>query len=277
MWGIFVLGHDCGHGSFSLNPTLNFVCGTILHSAILVPYVPWKLTHHHHHKNTGHIDNDEIFMPIRLNTTKNAVYYVVTSLTGKLPLILTPWFVYLLLGFPTKNAILYHLNPWSSAKFAGHRFAILLSHTGLVAMGYLLYRWGDTEGFLAVALLYLVPLVIFGLWLTVTTFLHHNEAGKVKWFSDKRWSYVKGNLSSIDRSFGRLFDNLTHNIGTHQVHHLFPIIPHYHLAEATQAFRRAFPHLVNKSERRILSVFHQNIHHYRANMKVDDHVDALIM
>ena len=255
MWGIFVLGHDCGHGSFSLSPLINFVAGTLLHSFILVPYVPWKLTHHHHHKNTGHIDNDEIFMPLRLGKTNNLVYRVFTKLTGKLPLILFPWFVYLLAGFPTKNAILYHLNPWASAKFKGHRVRICTSHLGLAGMTYFLYQWCQADGVVSVFFLYFVPLVIFSLWLVVTTFLHHNEAGQVKWFSAERWNYVKGNLSSIDRSFGTILDNLTHHIGTHQIHHLFPIIPHYHLEEATAAFRKAFPHLVFKSERSIVPAF----------------------
>ena len=49
-WAIFVLGHDCGHGSFSSSPLLNGVVGNILHSFILVPYESWRLSHRHHHK-----------------------------------------------------------------------------------------------------------------------------------------------------------------------------------------------------------------------------------
>ncbi|CAJ0917998.1 625_t:CDS:10 [Entrophospora sp. SA101] len=51
-WAIFVLGHDCGHGSFSRYPLFNDIIGTFLHLLILVPYTPWKLSHRHHHKNT---------------------------------------------------------------------------------------------------------------------------------------------------------------------------------------------------------------------------------
>lgn len=38
---IFVLGHDCGHGSFSRYSWLNDVMGTLLHTFILAPYYPW--------------------------------------------------------------------------------------------------------------------------------------------------------------------------------------------------------------------------------------------
>ena len=37
----FVLGHDCGHGSFSRYTLLNDIIGNILHTFILAPYYPW--------------------------------------------------------------------------------------------------------------------------------------------------------------------------------------------------------------------------------------------
>lgn len=58
--GLFVMGHDCGHNSFSKHVLLNDVVGTISHSFLFVPYYQWKLSHKIHHKFTGNMDKDEV-------------------------------------------------------------------------------------------------------------------------------------------------------------------------------------------------------------------------
>ena len=99
MAAIFCLGHDCGHGSFSKSPLLNDIVGNIVHSMILVPYYPWKLSHHHHHKNTGNIDKDEVFYPIRSkeSSSDSPKSSSMSSLIALLPG--AAWFAYLILGY----------------------------------------------------------------------------------------------------------------------------------------------------------------------------------
>uniref|UniRef100_A0A0A9GBV4 Omega-3 fatty acid desaturase n=1 Tax=Arundo donax TaxID=35708 RepID=A0A0A9GBV4_ARUDO len=63
-WALFVLGHDCGHGSFSDSGLLNSVVGHLLHSFILVPYNGWRISHRTHHQNHGHIERDESWHPV---------------------------------------------------------------------------------------------------------------------------------------------------------------------------------------------------------------------
>lgn len=39
--GLWVLGHECGHGAFSNYALLNDILGYILHTSLLVPYFSW--------------------------------------------------------------------------------------------------------------------------------------------------------------------------------------------------------------------------------------------
>lgn len=44
MWCIFIVGHDCGHTTFSNNKMLNNIIGHITHGSILVPFFPWQVS-----------------------------------------------------------------------------------------------------------------------------------------------------------------------------------------------------------------------------------------
>uniref|UniRef100_M4BT46 Fatty acid desaturase domain-containing protein n=1 Tax=Hyaloperonospora arabidopsidis (strain Emoy2) TaxID=559515 RepID=M4BT46_HYAAE len=245
-WGFFTIGHDAGHGAFSRYPVLNFTVGTLMHSLILTPFESWKLTHRHHHKNTGNIDRDEIFYPQRESDDHPVSRHLTFTLGAA-------WFAYLVEGFPPRK--LNHYNPFEPL-FERRVSAVIISILAQFFVAGLSIYLCFQVGVQAVALYYYGPIFVFGTMLVITTFLHHNDE-ETPWYGDEDWSYVKGNLSSVDRSYGPLIDNLSHNIGTHQVHHLFPIIPHYKLKPATAAFRRAFPHLVRKSDERILQAFYR--------------------
>ncbi|CAF4245359.1 unnamed protein product, partial [Rotaria sordida] len=76
----------------------------------------------------------------------------------------------------------------------------------------------------------------------------------VPWYADSEWNNVKGQLSTVDRHYSYIH-SVIHSIGTHQIHHLFTKVPHYHLEEATIHFRKAFPDLVRINEESILVSF----------------------
>lgn len=103
MWALFVLGHDCGHGSFSSSTLANDVVGNLVHSLILVPYYPWKMSHRHHHKNTGNFDRDEIFYPVRERDHNGKAFIPLFGLG-------ISWFYYLVIGYAPRQA--NHLNPF---------------------------------------------------------------------------------------------------------------------------------------------------------------------
>ena len=250
-WGIFVLAHDCGHGSFSANRRINFWVGVFLNSAILAPHESWRLSHRHHHQFTGNIDKDEVFYPMREEESD--------KITRAIPIFMGfAWFLYLFVGFYPRK--IPHFNIWHEF-YKPYRKTMMLSLLGWCTALALVIVSIFYFGFVSVLMFYLMPIVVFSSWLVIVTFLHHNHP-TIKWYSDDNWTFVKGAVSSVDRSYGLIVDTLSHNIGTHQVHHLFPGIPHYYLKEATKAFREKFPQLVNVSDDRIIPAYFKNLANY---------------
>jgi omega-6 fatty acid desaturase (delta-12 desaturase) len=61
--GVWILAHECGHGAFSKLKWLNNIMGMIMHSMLLVPFHSWRLSHRQHHKATGNLQRDVVFIP----------------------------------------------------------------------------------------------------------------------------------------------------------------------------------------------------------------------
>lgn len=61
--GLWVLAHECGHQAFSPSKIVNDTVGWVCHSALLVPYFSWKISHGKHHKATGNMEKDMVFVP----------------------------------------------------------------------------------------------------------------------------------------------------------------------------------------------------------------------
>jgi hypothetical protein len=49
----FVVGHDCGHRSFSKNKLLEDIVGTLMFAPLIYPFEPWRIKHNHHHAHTN--------------------------------------------------------------------------------------------------------------------------------------------------------------------------------------------------------------------------------
>ncbi|GMH19159.1 hypothetical protein Nepgr_021000 [Nepenthes gracilis] len=231
-WALFVLGHDCGHGSFSNSHKLNSVVGHLLHSSILVPYHGWRISHRTHHQNHGHVENDESWHPLPERTYKN-LDFATKKLRFTLPFPLLAYPVYLWGRSPGKSGS--HFHPNSELFVPSERNSVITSTICWSAMAALLVCLSFIMGPLQLLNLYGIPYMIFVVWLDLVTYLHHHgHEEKLPWYRGKEWSYLRGGLTTLDRSYGWI-NNIHHDIGTHVIHHLFPQIPHYHLIEATEA------------------------------------------
>ncbi|GJQ12589.1 hypothetical protein GpartN1_g4380.t1 [Galdieria partita] len=232
-WAIFVLGHDCGHGSFSTYPVINNVIGHLLHSAILVPYHPWRISHRKHHKNTGNYERDEIFYPMSENEYRNVPRLSRWVYSNTFFMFCFGFPIYLIRGYGARMKHASHFS-LSSELFKREERKLVKTSVSCILVMVGLLTWGIFYlGVWNIVCFYGIPYLVFCSWLLVVTFLHHTGPG-AEWYDQSSWSYVLGNLQCVNRVYGWI-EPIHHNIGCHTVHHLFPAIPHYRLREADLA------------------------------------------
>ena len=63
MTGLWVIGHEAGHGGFSAYNALNNLVGFIIHSALFVPFFSWRSSHGRHHQYANNMSVDLNYVP----------------------------------------------------------------------------------------------------------------------------------------------------------------------------------------------------------------------
>ncbi|KAF9432914.1 Fatty acid oxidation complex subunit alpha [Entomortierella beljakovae] len=251
--GIWVLAHECGHQSFSTSKTLNNTVGFILHSLWLVPYHSWRISHSRHHKATGHMTKDQVFVPKTRSQVglppKQADAEEDDHLDEQAPIVtlyymviqfVFGWPAYLLVNASGQDYGRWtsHFHTWSPIFEARNFVDVVLSDIGVfVTLGGLAYASLQTS-FLTVAKYYIVPYLFVNFWLVLITFLQHTDP-VMPHYREGTWNFQRGALCTVDRSFGKFLDHMFHGIAhTHVAHHLFSQMPFYHAEEATAALKK---------------------------------------
>ena len=198
--GIWVIAHECGHQSFSDSKTLNDTTGWVLHSALFVPYFSWKISHGKHHKSTGHMERDMVFLPKTREVYARKIgkkIYELSELTEEAPLVtalvlfgrqLIGWPLYLLQNNtghdnherqvegrgagkhngPTGGV--NHFSPSSPLFEAKDAKYIALSDLGLGLMAVLLYEVAQAFGWYNLLTWYIIPYLWVNHWLGMPIF-----------------------------------------------------------------------------------------------------------
>ena len=229
-WALFVVGHDCGHQSFSKHKWLNDLVGHITHTFILVPYHGWRISHRTHHKNTGSLENDESWYPVSESEYDEMP---LAQRIGRFYLFLLAYPVYLFKRSPGKEGS--HFSPSSPLFKPSEKWDIITSTTLWISMVAVLGFFTYQYGWMWLLKYYAGPYIVFIIWLDLVTFLHHTEPG-IPWYRGEEWTFLKGAISSVDRNYG-IFNHIHHDIGTHVAHHIFLNMPHYNLLKATEAIK----------------------------------------
>ncbi|KAI5927502.1 fatty acid desaturase [Camillea tinctor] len=266
--GVWVLAHECGHQAFSPSKVLNDTVGWILHSSLLVPYFSWKISHGKHHKATGHMERDMVFVPKTREERASRLgkmAHELSELGEETPIVtfltllgqqLVGWPNYLLTnvtghncherqregrGKGKKNGFgggVNHFDPRSPLYEAKDAKLILLSDLGLAITIGVLTILGNTFGWKNMLVWYFLPYLWVNHWLVAITFLQHTDPS-LPHYTPTSWTYVRGAAATIDREFGFIGRQLLHGIiETHVLHHYISTIPFYHADEATEAIKK---------------------------------------
>jgi len=235
---IFIVQHDCGHGSFFASPAANAATGRLCSLVTLTPYANWGRQHAAHHANWNNLDRQ---------SAGSDIYSA--CLTVREYRALTPWrrFLYRLprhplianLLLPPLIFILLYRVPFDTPRnWRRERWSVHFTNAALaVLFGTLVALLGWRE-VLLVHLPIMVVASILGVWLFS---LQHRFESSL-WLGRGEWSFVEAALKGS--SYFRLpsaLHWLTGNIGFHHVHHLNPRIPNYRLRPCHEAVQALHP------------------------------------
>jgi omega-6 fatty acid desaturase (delta-12 desaturase) len=223
---LFIIQHDCGHGSFFPSRRANDRLGGILGVVTLFPYGYWKKTHAIHHATSGNLD-DRDFGDIVTLTVRE--YQALTPF-GRLRYRLYRNPVVLFALGPFYQFVLKHRFPFD-IPFAWKREWKSVLGTN-VALAGVVTALGLTLGWTTFVLVQL-PIVLFAGALGVWLFYVQHQFEDTYWEGAGEWDFYRaGAEGSSFYDLGRVGHWLTGNIGYHHIHHVASQIPNYRLAEA---------------------------------------------
>jgi len=235
MWCQWCIGHDAGHSLISKKfKWLNSVVGEISHSVFcLTPFVPWQLSHRKHHVNHNHVERDYSHQWFVREKRDELEWWMKASHATRnvqLPIL---YFVYLFLGIPDGG----HVIPFYGRLWDDHKLKTKLRGLGSssISMATAGTLWAKM-GFADFTVVCMVPWLVMSFWLFMVTYLqHHSEDGKL--YTDKTYTFVKGAFETVDRSYGKWTNRMSHHMmDGHVMHHLFfEKVPHYNLEPGTRA------------------------------------------
>ncbi|PKN41267.1 MAG: fatty acid desaturase [Deltaproteobacteria bacterium HGW-Deltaproteobacteria-18] len=224
---IFILFHDCVHGSLFRSKGLNTFFGYLFGVLVFTPFEDWKFSHLKHHGNYANLDVrgfGDIW-------TLTRAEYEGASPTKQLSyrLYRNPLF---LLGFGALFSFLLRFRLPGQQTRRKERMSVLLTNLLIVGVA-LLVGW--TVGWRTYLLIQMPVLWLagaLGIWLF---YVQHQFEG-VYWARRQDWDPVRAAMDGS--SFYDLPPVLrwfSGYIGYHHIHHLGPRIPNYRLKECFDA------------------------------------------
>ena len=218
---IFIIFHDCGHGSFFKSLKVNNFWGFVTGVLTFTPYDYWRHEHAQHHASAGDLD-ERGFGDVWTMTVQE---YLKAPRWTRIRYRFARNPICLFIIAPAVLFLIIHRHPRISPKVKGITAAQWTNLAILIMAATISSLIGFKE-----YLLIQIPVIAIaasaGVWLF---YVQHQFEG-VYWERHEKWDYVTEALKgSSFYKLPRVLQWFTGSIGYHHIHHLCPKIPNYNL------------------------------------------------
>lgn len=218
---LFIIFHDCGHGSFLKSRRGNELVGFIIGVLTFTPYFHWRWQHGIHHGTAGDLDRrgsgDIWTLTVREYLEASRWQRLVYRLARN-PLVLfliAPIFYF---------AFVQRLP--SAAASHRERRSVWITNAAIIVLGLIAAQMLGWRTYLLTQSTVLLLAGAAGTWLF---YVQHQFDG-VYWERSTAWDYTAAALhGSSYYKLPPILRWFSGNIGFHHIHHLNPRIPNYHL------------------------------------------------
>jgi acyl-lipid omega-6 desaturase (Delta-12 desaturase) len=224
---VFIIFHDCGHGSFFKSPAANDAVGFLSGILTFTPYYHWRWEHAIHHGAAGDLD--------RRGTgdvwTLTVQEYLESSRWRRFAYRLSRNPIVLFVLAPLALFLIRQRFPSPGAN-RRERHSVHAMNAAILSMAVALSVVFGIKAYLLIQLVILMTAGSAGVWLF---YVQHQFEG-VYWERSENWSYTDAALrGSSFYKLPKVLQWFSGNIGFHHIHHLSPRIPNYNLEKCHDA------------------------------------------
>jgi omega-6 fatty acid desaturase (delta-12 desaturase) len=229
---VFIVQHDCGHGSFFAARWANALVGRLCSLFTLTPYANWGRQHGLHHADWSNLDRTEGGSDI-YSACLTVDDYLALSRWQRLLYRLPRHPLIANIVLPPLVFVLLYRVPFDTPRaWVRERRSVYLTNVGLACVFAALVALVGWRQVVLVHLPVMVVASIVGVWL----FSLQHRFETARWTARSGWRYLDAALEGSSwLDLPRPLHWLTGNIGFHHVHHLNQRVPNYRLAEAHRA------------------------------------------
>ena len=224
---VFIIFHDCCHGSFFSSPRANRIVGYAAGLLTFTPFDQWQQSHAEHHATVGNLDRrgagDVWTLTVsefRAAPPRKRLFYRVFR---------NPFVM-----FGIGPALLFVIGNRFSSPGATRRvrFSVYFTNAGIAAALLIAYLTIGIPALLWTQLPTLLLAGAVGVWL----FYVQHQFDDVYWARREAWDPIKAALEgSSYYKLPAVLQWFTGSIGLHHIHHVQPRIPFYNLQQCQNA------------------------------------------